>query len=413
MRLDNIRKEIHGDRARLSATLTWEDCPRPVREIYYEVDKRYGDDLAEDPNAFVTAAIMPAVRHGESRLAVEGKVCPGLRNGLTSAAMVVRRWSGLTDGGLPKLEPSEGFTASVPSQISRTACFFSGGIDSMCTLRCNRLDYPRDHPFSIRDALVVFGFGLGYSASEESWHRALFDDLVHRLSNVTADADATLIPVYTNIKHIDEDWDFWERHFHGAALVSCAHALSHRISTVLIGSTFRIDHLEPWGSHPLLDSYYGSAALRVIHDGAHLHREAKTKIISDWPVALNNLHVCLDPNAARDQEQINCGKCEKCIRTMLTLMLHGKLDQCQSFPANDVSQDLLASVKFRKSWQPLYYGKKIPRLRELGRHDLVATIHAKTKDYHEWMYGGWRSVIRRWDRQYTGGLLTRTIRKFR
>ena len=39
MRIENIRLEKTGDRARVTATVLWEDCGRPTQDIYFETGR--------------------------------------------------------------------------------------------------------------------------------------------------------------------------------------------------------------------------------------------------------------------------------------------------------------------------------------------------------------------------------------
>ncbi len=41
---------------------------------------------------------------------------------------------------------------------------------------------------------------------------------------------------------------------------------------------------------------------------------------------------------------LNCGKCEKCVRTMLALLALGVLHRSHAFPVNDVDEKLVASM---------------------------------------------------------------------
>src|SRR5690242_9842402 len=93
MRIDNIHQSSSGSRRRISAQVTWEDCDRPSQEIYFEVGDEAGDTaLSPDADAFVTAAVMPALWHGEKRIAVDAELCPDLRDGLITTMAVISDW---------------------------------------------------------------------------------------------------------------------------------------------------------------------------------------------------------------------------------------------------------------------------------------------------------------------------------
>ena len=75
-------------------------------------------------------------------------------------------------------------------------------------LRSNRLDFPLDHPRSIRDGILVHGFDIGaISGADQEW--GTFERARTLLSAVAKDACVTLFPVSTNLRHLDDDVPFW------------------------------------------------------------------------------------------------------------------------------------------------------------------------------------------------------------
>ncbi len=75
MRIANLTSTVENGRARVSATVTWEDCSWRERELYFAMDVRFADSLTQTPNAFLLAAIIPAMRFGERRIQVEVRFC--------------------------------------------------------------------------------------------------------------------------------------------------------------------------------------------------------------------------------------------------------------------------------------------------------------------------------------------------
>ena len=92
MKIENLRSEKEGNRARVAATVTWEDCDRPTQEVYFEVDEEFADGLSCNPHAFLVGCVMPALHHREERVFVDGEVCPELRDGLVTAMGLIRHW---------------------------------------------------------------------------------------------------------------------------------------------------------------------------------------------------------------------------------------------------------------------------------------------------------------------------------
>ena len=85
MRIENLRLETNQSKARAMATVVWEDCDRPTRDVYFEVDDTFAHDLACNPHAFLVGSIIPAMHHGEGRISIDEEICPELRNGLVTA----------------------------------------------------------------------------------------------------------------------------------------------------------------------------------------------------------------------------------------------------------------------------------------------------------------------------------------
>jgi len=83
--------------------------------------------------------------------------------------------------------------------------------------------------------------------------------------------------------------------------------------TGLIAGEFAYHVVPRWGVHPLTDPLLSSEAFRIVHDGAAFTRMEKVETIADWPEALQDLRVCW-AGTARDR---NCGRCSKCVRTIL------------------------------------------------------------------------------------------------
>jgi hypothetical protein len=148
------------------------------------------------------------------------------------------------------------------STAANAACFLSGGVDSLATLRINRRDYPLDHPYAVKDCLIVHGFDIGGREGPGD-EAAYFARVLAAATPVAQDAGVNLIPVFTNLRHLDDDVTFWMYEFHGAALAAVAHALSRRIGRVYIAGTMHVPYLEPWGSHPALDPNYSTIDLRI------------------------------------------------------------------------------------------------------------------------------------------------------
>ena len=385
MKIEHLKREKNGTRERIAATVTWENRDRGAQEVYFETERQFGSGLSCNPHAFLLGCIYPAMYHGEERVFIDAEICPEFRDGLITAISWIHHWY---YGSNHKLVQIEAKTQSRPpnqGKTERAACFFSGGIDCLAILRSNRHNFPSEHPGSIRDGLIIYGQNIESDNRPQSFEKA-----VDALSAVAKDAEIALIPIYTNIRSLEEDTEFFLSQFHGAILGAVAHAISQRLTSATISSSDDIpnlsllkrQNLKPFGSHPLTDPNYSSSELRIRHEGLTLSRLDRTKLVVDWDVALQHIKVC-QPNWPGE----NCGQCEKCVRTMLALVALGALDKTGAFPHNDVSEEMVSKIKINR---PLIensysveddYLELIPFLRKRGRHDLVRAIERLIERY--------------------------------
>ena len=407
MKIEDLRSSAVDGRKRISATITWEDTERPPQEIFFETDDEFGADLSCNPHTFLVSSLMPAFKAGEKRIAIDEEICPELRAGLKTAMKWIRQWYYDPERSLVKIESKAEQSTGAGESRNRTAFFFSGGIDSLATLRANRLNIPADHPRSIKDGILVYGL--------EVYEPGSFAHVTRALAKIAADAGIDMISVYTNVRELDLDWHFWEYQWEGAVFSSIAHALIRRIGNVCIAATHDTTSLMPLGSHPLLDPLYGSCTLRVLHDGILLSRFERTKLIADWDVGRENLRVC-NQSEQYSAESLNCGACEKCVRTMLAFSALGVLEDTKAFSKNEVSVDTIAGIRWIAPSSRPFYKELIGPLTERGYEDLAAAIEHKLRQYDptpETRKGKTLiyDAIRRADGKYLSGRLRQLKRK--
>ncbi len=245
----------------------------------------------------------------------------------------------------------------------------SGGADSLASLRLNRLHYAPEHPGYVRDALLLHGFDIG-GVAERGAKYPVFDRARAAMEAVAADAGVDLLPVYTNLRHLCDERSLWLEKFFGAVLAAVAHAWAPRVDLVYVAASYDLPNLAPCGSHPLLDPEYSSHDLRLRHRDAALSRLDKLRVIAGWDVALDNLRVCLQ----NVPDRLNCGWCEKCVRTMTGLVAIGALQRTRAFAEDDVTAEMLVPAKMTINHREPFYRELVAPLRERGRHDLAGAI---------------------------------------
>jgi hypothetical protein len=374
MKISNFNITKDGDDIQANALVQFEGCDMPAKEIYIRTAKKYADGFSANPHAFLVGCLLPAIHLGEKRISLDEEICPLLKESLEIAMAILEHW---TDGKYQPLNIEAKTSAVVqPLQQPKTGMFMSGGMDSLAALRLNRLHYPKSHPGYIRDGFFLHGFDIG-GVVERGMKYPVFERAKEAIIKITDDAKVELIPVYTNIRHLCDERALWLDSFFGAVLGSIAHSFSKRLNMVFIGSSYDIKNLHPCGSHPLLDPEYSSYNMRIRHRDHELSRLAKIKIVSKWDVAFQNFRVCL----ANVPDRLNCGKCEKCVRTMTELTALDLLHKTKAFVEDEIFPDQISQFDITIRVRPPFYKPMIPLLKEQGRDDLASVIEKQLKDY--------------------------------
>ena len=408
MKIENFTKQTRDNKTRVSATVIWENCDRPSESVFFETTTKYRDDLVINPNAWLLACTLPAMRYGEERIKIDAPISPEIKDGLINSMRCLIDWHG-GERKVIKIEAPIEKEVAFLDKPERAAALFSGGIDALAMVRDNHLNFDRDHPRHIKDGILVYGVLEGENEYDPS-----FQNVVNAVEAMAEDAAIELIQVYTNayahFRDLDADFSFWRFEYHGSFLAAIAHAFAPRFSYASIASTYDFANLEPWGSHPLLDPLYSTTSLKVRHENAALSRLEKTKLVGEWDVALKHLRVC-NEKESYSEGNYNCGKCEKCVRTMTAFLSLGLLDQITTFKEKDVSKEKLVNTCYLSdSYEENCYRELIEPLTNLGRHDLVDGIYQIIRRYHEQDLKG---IFKRLDRTFFDGHLLNMGKKLK
>ncbi len=406
MKISDIRLEKFSGSVRASAQIHWEESSHPALDLYFETDSCEEEDFWANPDAFLSACAPVALRDGEKRLRVEGRVCPRLRDGVAAALQILGSWYH-PDQSLPRIEAAGGFHPPRRA-VERAGFFASGGADSLHTLWSNRQRYPSDHPASLRDGIFLESHSFPEDPPSE---RAR--DIARRggrtLRSIAERTGIRLLTVRSNYGRLTSDIFFVVREAQSASLAAAAHLISRRLTSASIASSFRFCSRVLNGSDPLLDPLFGSASLEVLHDGVLFSRAEKIRQMRNWDVALEQMLVCFE--GPLGEAELNCGRCEKCLRTMTALEAAGCLDRATAFPRRRLTAADLEVVPvgyipeaYASSWEPM-----IPMLREAGRNDLARVVERNNERVRQFLRRirdtGWRTRLKNVDARYLKGSL--------
>jgi len=272
--------------------------------------------LIPNIDAPVCALFLQALDAG-CQLAPAAPVDATLTANLGQVARIAKKYWGF-GGPLPKSTPVKRQAGGKPGM------FFSCGVDSFYTLRRNL--------GSVHHLINVHGFDIRLS-DKDRYSRSLIG-----LRQVAEQLELDLITVQTDLRsHAAFNRLSWEL-THVAALSAVAHALGGVLSDARLASS---DVPPPWGSHPDLDKLWSSGATTITNDEHDIRRIDKVREIADWPLAQKNLRVCWENRAPT----LNCGECEKCVRTQAALFAFDALDKFVVFPPGDLA-DRIGSLLY-------------------------------------------------------------------
>ena len=296
----NIAKGI----ATVSAEI---ELPDRNFELYFRGSSDHIGECGADP--FLAVCLTSAMKL-KLPIEVRGDVSPRLLRTLNTIQEIFQCWypenlSRVAITACPRLTEKEAALGC--------ASFFSGGVDSFYTA------YKQINQVS---ALVfVHGFDISLG------NRSLRAIVSKKIKETSSALNKSLVEVETNSRQLTDNYVSWAEHQFGPALASVAFILNPIVSKVFIPSSESYAHLDPCGSHPLLDPLWSTEYIKIIHDGSECTRNQKVSEITRHHQTLHFLRTCWE----NPDNKYNCGSCEKCIRTMINLETAGSLQQCTAF----------------------------------------------------------------------------------
>ncbi|HEX3082644.1 MAG TPA: hypothetical protein VHQ86_05365, partial [Candidatus Saccharimonadia bacterium] len=321
--------------------------------IYFTVKRTHDDLVCKDASSFAAALLFPAMQEGED-LIIEGSISKQLYDGMMEIMKIATGW----DLGLKDVKVKADVIVADEHTSTGTASFFTGGVDSFYTYLKHKNDKEKNG--RIKNLIFVNGFDIDLS-EPTLW------ELASRNVQAIADAeDAELITVTTNLYDVLTpfiSWDF----AHGGGLAAIGLFLRRGFSRIYIPSTFPAEEQVPYGSTLATDPLWSTEKLTFIHDGTEAGRLNKVRWqIAKSPVALKYLRVCyVNPKGA-----YNCGRCSKCVRTMIELYIAGALEQAETFPHTIDPQEVASHPSPVNKGKQIFSGEleNLHALREQNRN---------------------------------------------
>ena len=285
------------------------------RTVWAEVDQKFKEYLCyERSDAFVVLLLRYAVCHNHD-IVCEAPIGEDLYYQIiTYVIPALTKWS----PGMHEIALSANIDTTELPCAKKVGTGISCGIDSLHVLAMHE-----DTPFK-RHKLTHLTFNNVGSHGEGERATKLYAERKKRAESFCAEYGFELVEVNSNVMDV-----FIQNHYlsHTFSSIFTVYCLQKLYSIYYYASGCTIDEfsvrntdiISPAHYDILLLMAFSTDKLKIYSEGAVLTRLDKTKDVVEYAPSYKYLNVCL---ATSD----NCGKCEKCCRTLLALDALEKLD---------------------------------------------------------------------------------------
>ena len=307
--------------------------------IWYSVEKEYGKYLCNDyADAYLLLVLQWAMKSRQD-IKVDAPVSSRLLFNINNTIQPL--FEKMLVGSRRVAITAK--TATEPCyEAKAVGCCCSLGVDSFSSFLRHRSDaVPVDYRVT---HLTLFNSGqLGHvnmEGAEQSFRSA-----IQSLQPFVEEVGLPLVAIDTNLSEFYIDTDIKITNNDIDRTISCALAMQKLFGKYVFSSSYSVEHFtitDDDEAHieavfaPLL----GTENMEVILSDPVMTRVEKTRYIADFPITKKYLDVCWAVQMSngkvfqeqgtellRNKKKKNCGRCSKCLRTMLTLDLLGLMQQ--------------------------------------------------------------------------------------
>mgnify|MGYP000855927353 FL=1 len=316
--------------------------PDYPQTLWFKFPRRYQNVVCNRSDAFIAALYQIAMGLGED-LSCDGEVSPRLLYGINEVQKTLIHWK--PNIYKPIRITAANLVSAPPACVASKHMFtFSGGVDSFYSIWNNIHKKAQGGAFNLTHGIFIQG-----AVDIPLVYEVKFIKLENQYADLFHDLNMELITMRTNLLHFDHHlvpYNF----FVNAPLVAGAMLLNPLISGLVVASSYDYINNKPDGASPLAVRPLCTENLDVIVSGYESNRFYKTINMADWPVAQQNLRVCID--FFHKDNKKNCSHCSKCLRTRIVLHISGKLERFTLFEPHFGIKDFLEWGR----WLEIGYG---------------------------------------------------------
>lgn len=369
MRLNQISKYVKDGRVFLSAEVESASFQAP-QTLFFSYPGEFYHDVPSTADPFLPALLIPAMFAAEP-LEIIPPVSSKMLKHQSTIQSVFCSWypevfSKVQVIARERVRAPAADRATAPRP---NATFFSLGVDSMYTM----LKYhPKNCSSSERQvSTLIFMKGLELPLS--IYEQGQDQEVINSIRELAGHYGLKLLVGETNIRDVFPlDW---LTHYSGPGLAATALSLSEGFGHVYIPSSHSYANLSPNSSSPLVDNLWSNEKLAIVHDGSEVERAEKiANLIVKDQYATDHLRVCISNLGGN----YNCGKCWKCVRTMVTLQILGRLKQAASFP-DELPENYSLELRTYNRGALKYAAENLKLARAHGHYELQRILEREIR----------------------------------
>jgi hypothetical protein len=291
-----IHQTESSDAIRLSTSF---EIQEKAFELWFEIPIAFKEYVTDTGDAFLLATLFPAMRANLPIRIHNRSVSRSLLRNLQEVQRAWYQWKP-RDYAIVPIECTVSEDKIRAKEVVLSA--FTGGVDGAFVLWNNLVNQENQFPYPIEAMMYVEGFHIPLQEKEAS------AKLTRDLRKIAEVLQIEFITVRTNLRRFGNWYDF-----HGAALASCLSLFKRKFTSGMLGSSHPYAYLRfPWGSNPVTDTLMSSSDFSILNYGGGFTRIQKIEKLSTWSPFQEVVNVCIRSYYS------NCGRCEKCIRTLLS-----------------------------------------------------------------------------------------------
>ena len=319
---DNNKVQVHVP-VHFDPALADRRAPNIPEALWYEFPAEYEADLYLGPEPFISALIPLAMAIGET-IEVTAPISPRFAFNADRFMRVYAYWSPTDFQTVPILTP--GYQVPPAREARGSALMFSGGVDSFHTLYSHLHDNQKVPPYCLTHGIFLFHF------DQREHERPSYKQAAEVYSQLFTDLGLKLICADFNTGKFAPSRKWMSDHrfqsmTHGAKLAGVGGVLAGGLERLYLASSNKFTTTIVYGTSILTVTLLSTETFDVVHSGFDRTRGQKVIELSEWPATYDHLRVCWwQPQGVQ-----NCGRCHKCVRTMTTLEILGRLQDYSTF----------------------------------------------------------------------------------